>query len=138
MSCVLRVSGEHLDIDSLLQSQKLIPVVTWKKGEERILKGRFSANSGANFVVSDAEIEEVALQILDAESYLATNCDEISTLASAAGVTNATLDFAVAIRPGFVTQTSTFSSAFLQHVAKLGLDLAISHYPTQDDIEEEI
>lgn len=138
MGCVLRVSGEHLDIDALLQSQKLIPVITWRKGEERILKGRFSANSGANFVVSDAEIEEVALQILDAESYLATNYDEISVLASGAGVTAATLDFAVATRPGFVTQTSTFSSAFLQHVARLGLGLAVSHYPTQDDIEEDI
>ena len=137
MGCVLRVSGEHLDIDALLQSQKLIPITTWRKGKERISKGRFHADSGANFVVSDAEFEDIALQISDTEFYLATNYDEISALASAAGVTEATLDFAVATRPGFVTQTSSFSSTFLQHVAKLGLGLAVSHYPTQDDIEED-
>ena len=136
MSCVLRVSGEHLDIDALLLSQNLIPVVTWRKGDERYLKGRFRTDSGANFEVSHAEIEDAAGQIADAERYLATNYDEISMLVSAAGVTNATLDFPVATRPGFVTQTSSFSSEFVQRVAELGLALAVSHYPTQDDEEE--
>lgn len=138
MSCVLRVSGEHLDIDALLQSQNLIPVVTWRKGEERFLKGRFHTDSGANFDISDAEFEDVATQIVDAEFYLATHYNEISILVSAAGVTNATLDFAVATRPGFVTQTSSFSAAFVQHMAELGLGLAVSHYPTQDDVEGSI
>ncbi len=138
MSCVLRVSGEHLDIDALIQRQNLIPIVTWRKGEERFLKGRLHADSGANFDVSDAEIEDVARQIADAEIYLATNYNEISILLSGTGVSNATLDFAVATRPGFVTQTSSFSSAFVRHVAELGLALAVSHYPTQDDVEENI
>lgn len=138
MSCVLSVSGEHLDIDALLQRQNLIPIVTWRKGEERFLKGRFHTDSGANFDVSDAEIEDFARQIIDAELYLATNYNAISILVSAAGVANATLDFSVSTRPGFVTQTSYFSSTFVQHVAELGLGLAVSHYPTQDDIEENI
>jgi hypothetical protein len=136
MSCVLRVSGEYLDIDALLQSQNLIPIVTWRKGGERFLKGRLHTDSGANFEVSHAEIEDVARQVADAERYLATNYNEISILVSAAGCTNAVLDFAVATRPGFVTQTSSFSSSFVQHVAELGLALAVSHYPTQDDVEE--
>ncbi len=55
MSCVLRVSGEHLDVDALLLSQNLIPVITWRKGDERYLKGRFRTDSGANFDVSHAE-----------------------------------------------------------------------------------
>lgn len=138
MPCVLRLSGEHLDIDALLKRQNLIPIVTWRKGEERFLKGRRHTDSGANFVVSHAEIEDVAGQIADAESYLAANYNEISLLVSAAGVASATLDFAVATRPGFVTHTSFFSSAFVQQVAQLRLALAVSHYPTQDDVEENI
>lgn len=138
MSCVLRVSGEHLDIDALLRSHYLIPIVIWRKGDEGFLKGRFHADSGANFNVSDAEIEDVARQIIDAEFYLATNYNQISTLVSATGVANATLNFAVSTRPGFVTQTSSFSSTFVQHVAELGLGLAVSHYPTQEDVEENI
>ena len=137
MSCVLRVSGEHLDIDVLLRGLNLIPIVAWRKGDELFLKGQCHADSGANFDVSDAEIGDVARQIADAEFYLATNYDEISILASSAGVARATLDFAVATHPGFVTQTSTFSSAFLQRVAELGLGLAVTHYPTQDDVESE-
>ncbi len=135
MSCVLRVSGEHLDIDALLRVLNLIPIVAWRKGEERFLKGQFHADSGANFDVSDAEIEDVARQIADAEFYLATNYNEISKLASTEGVAKANLDFAVATRPRLVTQTSSFSSALLQHVAALGLGLAVSHYPTRNDVE---
>ena len=139
MSCVLRVSGEHLDINALLQNLNLIPIVAWRKGEEQFFKkGQFHANSGANFDVSDAEIEDVVRQIADAEFYLATNYNEISILVSTAGVVKATLDFAVATRPGSFTQTSSFSSAFVQYVAELGLGLAVSHYPTQDDVEYEM
>ncbi len=136
MSCVLRVSGEHLDIDALLQSQNLFPILTWRKGEERFLKGRFHTDSGANFDVSDAEIEDVGRQIVDAEFFLKTHYNEISILVSAAGVAYATFDFAVATRQGFVTQTSSFSAAFVQHLAELGLGLAVSHYPNHGDIEE--
>jgi hypothetical protein len=135
MGCVLRVFGEHLDIDALFQSQKLTPIVTWRKGQERILRGRFHMNFGANFDVSNAEDEDFSLQISDAEVYLTGNSDEIIKLASAAGVEEATLDFSVSIRPGFATQTSFLPPAFLQQVTRLGLGLAVSHYPTDDSIE---
>jgi hypothetical protein len=135
MGCVLRVFGEHLDIDALFQSQKLTPVVTWRKGQERILRGRFHMDSGANFDVSNVEDEDFSLQISDAEVYLTENSDEIIKLASASGVEEATLDFSVSTRPGFLTQTSFFPPTFLQQVARLGLGLAVSHYPTDDSVE---
>jgi hypothetical protein len=136
MSCVLRVYGEGLEIDALLARLKLVPVRTWKKGQERPLKGRFHVDSGANFVVSDAEIDDFPAQLADAESYLASNHEEIWKLTTATGVAQAVLDFAVATRPGFVTQTSNFSMAFLQRMIYLKLDLAVSHYPTETDIGE--
>lgn len=137
MSCVLRVYGEDLEIDALLPGLKLVPFRTWKKGQERPLKGRFHVDSGANFVVSDAEIDNFPAQLADAESYLANNHDEIWKLATAAGLAGAVLDFAVATRPGFATQTSNFSSAFLQRMVHLKLDLAVSHYLTETDIGQE-
>jgi len=136
MGCVLRVYGEFLDIDALLPSLKLIPVVTWKKGQERFVKGRFHVDSGPNFVASDADIEDFPAQIADAESYLAKNHDDILKLTSAAGVAGAVLDFAVATRPGFATQTSNFSIAFLGRMTNLRLCLAVSHYPTEHAIDE--
>ena len=132
MGCVLRVYGEHLDIDALLSSLKLIPVVTWRKGQERVVKGRFHMDSGANFVVSDADIEDIPRQIADTESYLSRNHDELSSVTSAAGVAGAILDFAVATQQGFATQTSNFSCAFLQRLTYLRLGLAVSHYRTED------
>lgn len=135
MGCVLRVFGEHLDIDTLLQSQELIPVVTWRKGQERVLKGRFHVDSGANFDVCGADDEDLSLQISSAKLYLARNSGEIMKLTVAVGVDEITLDFSVSTRPGFMTQTSIFSSAFLQQVARLGLGLAVSHYPTDDSAE---
>eukprot|EP01036_Dinobryon_divergens_P019988 gene19988-27351_t len=51
MSCVLRVPGEHLDIDVLLRGLNLIPIVAWRKRDEGFSKGQFHAESGANFDV---------------------------------------------------------------------------------------
>jgi len=135
MGCVLRVYGEDLDIDALLSSVNLIAVATWKMGQERILKGRFHSDSGANFVASDADIEDFPRVIAEAELFLARNYDELCKLTSAPGATGAVLDFAVATRPGLVTQTSNFSIAFLQRMADLNLALAVSHYPTDDTSE---
>lgn len=135
MGCVLRVFGENLDIDGLVQSQKLMPLVTWRKGQERILKGQFHIDSGANFDVSDVEDEDFSLQISDVKVYLTENSDEIIKLVSFSGVEEATLDFSVSTRRGFATQTSFFPSTFLQQVAKLGLGLAVSHYAADDSVE---
>lgn len=135
MGCVLRVYGEDLDIDALLSSVTLIAVVIWKTGQEGVLKGRFHSDSGANFVASDADIEDFPLVIAETESFLVQNHADIWKLTSAPGVTGAVLDVAVATRSGFVTQTSNFSFALLQQMAQLNLSLAVSHYPT-DDISE--
>jgi hypothetical protein len=132
MGCVLRVYGEDLDIDALLSSVNLIAATTWKTGQERILKGRFHSDSGANFVASDADVEDFPRVMEETELFLARNYDELCKLTSAPGVTGAVLDFAVATRPGLVTQTSNFSTAFLQRMADLNLALTVSHYPTDD------
>jgi hypothetical protein len=132
MGCVLRVYGEHLDIDALLSSVSLIAVAIWKTGQERILKGRFHSNSGANFVASHADVEDFLRVIVEVELFLKQNHDELYMLTSAPGATGAVLDFAVATRPGLVIQTGNFSSAFLQRMADLNLALAVSHYPTDD------
>jgi hypothetical protein len=135
MGCVLRVYGEHLDIDVLLSSVNLIAVQIWKTRQERILKGRFHSDSGANFVVSDADVEDFPRVIAEVELFLTRNYDELRMLTSAPGATGAVLDFAVITRPGLVIQTSNFSSVFLRQMTNLNLALAVSHYPT-DDISE--
>jgi hypothetical protein len=85
MGCVLRVYGEHLDIDALLSSVSLIAVAIWKTGQERILKGRFHSNSGANFVASHADVEDFLRVIAEVELFLKQNHDELYMLTSARG-----------------------------------------------------
>ena len=135
MGCVLRVYGEHLDIGQLLSNVNLIAVAAWKRGQERISKGRFHADSGAHFVASHADVEDFPRVIAETELFLAGNYDDLYKLTSAPGVTRAVLDFAVATRPGFVIQTSNFSMTFLQLMAQLNLALSVSHYPTDDTSE---
>ena len=73
MGCVLRIHGEELDIDALLSSVKLIAVATWKKGQERILKGRFRNELGGNFGARHGDGEEFTRTIAEAEIFLARN-----------------------------------------------------------------
>lgn len=133
MGCVLRVYGDDLEMEAQLPYIELIPVVTWKKGQERLVKGRIHLDSGANFVVSDADPENFSAQLADAEQYLIRHHVDILRLASSAGVTDALLDFAVATKPGFATQTSHFPVAFMERMSQLKLALAVSHYPTDHD-----
>jgi hypothetical protein len=58
MSCILRISGESLDIDALLSRHNLTPDRIWKKGEPRTLKGKVHSDCGANFLASDADLDE--------------------------------------------------------------------------------
>lgn len=85
--------------------------------------------------MSDADIEDFTRVMEETELFLARNYDELCKLTSAPGVAGAVLDFAVATRPGLVTQTSNFSTAFLQRMADLNLALTVSHYPADDSGE---
>ncbi|MDE2428131.1 MAG: hypothetical protein KGM99_05350 [Burkholderiales bacterium] len=128
MSCLLRISGESLDIDALLSLHSLPLDRAWKKGEPRVLKGKFHLDSGLNILVSDANLDQITRQIEEATNYLELNAPVLAKISAFPGVQNATLDFGIAIYEGHVAQFSFFPAKFIQLVANAGISLEVSHY----------
>lgn len=128
MSCMLRVSGESLDVDALLSEVALVPYRKWKKGDARSLKRKVHADSGANFVVSEAEMDEFPRQAIDATEFLELNATLIARMAAFPGVQEAAFDFGVSLREGYVAQYCRLSPRLIQLAASACIGLEISHY----------
>ena len=136
MSCILRISGESLDVEALLSQHNLSPDRTWKKGDPRSIKGKVHSNSGANFVASEADLDEFDRQLKEATAFLELHSPSIAGMAATPGVQSAVLDFGVALSEGYVAQFCYFPLHFVQLVAKSGIGLEVSHYACSNDQDE--
>lgn len=136
MSCMLRVSGDDLDVDALLRGCEIEPVVAWRKGEPRSPGSQSTvkvhAFSGANFAVSGAGFSELRLQIDDALVFLRENESFVRRLRSFPGVEELCLDFGNDIRPPGWCSFS-FPPELLVAAGALGVSLVLSVYPQSDD-----
>jgi len=137
MSCILRISGETLDIDGLLSQTSLSADRVWKKGEARTLKGRVHKDSGATFVASEADFDEFTRQLDEATDFLETHQTTIAEMAATPGVENAALDFGVCIQEGFLAQYCYFPPNFIKLAAHSGVGLEVSQYARSDEDNEE-
>lgn len=136
MSCILRISGETLDVDALLFQHNLPPDRTWRKGEARSLKGKVHSDCGANFIASEADLDEFARQLDEATTYLETHATTITKMVAAPGVQFAVLDFGVSLREGYVAQFCYFPPRFIQLAANAGIGLEVSQYACSEDDAE--
>lgn len=136
MSCILRISGELLDIDSLLSKYPLVVDRTWKKGEPGTLKGKFHSDSGANFAASEADLDEFDRQVTDAIEFLELHAPTLAKIVLFPGVQKAILDFGVALSEGYVAQFSYLPPKFIQLAASAGVGVEISHYACSSEDEE--
>ncbi len=135
MSCILRVSGEALDIDALMSGLALSADRTWKKGELRSeIAGRRHADSGASFVASYADLDAFAQQVADTTAFLESNLLAISRIASFPGVEQVTIDFGVAVFDDKFAMFSYLPPAFVQLAAQTNLGIEISHYARSDRV----
>lgn len=130
MSCILRVSGESLDIDALLAAVRMKPDRVYYKGESRFSSGRGEPNktSGANFIASDAPHWEFDLQVREATDFLIAHraCMEVIVGFPGAGVLF--LDFGIELRDVFM-HSDFLSPQFLRAAADAGVTVELSHYP---------
>ncbi len=136
MSCILRISGESLDVDALLSQDTLALERVWKKGEPRTIKGRFHSDSGATFVASEADLDEFDRQVKEATGFLEAHAPVITRIVAFPGVQSAVLDFGVAITQGNVTQFSYLPPRLIQLAASCGIGVEISHYACSEDDEQ--
>jgi hypothetical protein len=99
MSCILRIYGESLDIDTLLSQHSLVADCTWKKGEPRIIKihGKVYPDSGAHFLASDADLDEFDLQVTETTEFLELHAPVIARVVAFPGVQHAVRKAFVAI-----------------------------------------
>lgn len=133
MSCILRVSGEDLDIEALLSNVPIAPYRIWKKGDARTLRGMVHKDSGANFMVSKAEMDEFPRQAIDATIFLENNAALIARMAAFSSVQEIVLDFGVSLHEGNAAQYCHLSPKLIQLAASSCIALEISHYLFSDD-----
>jgi len=136
MSCILRISGESLNVDALLSHRDMTPDRTWKKGEARSLKGKIHSDSGANFIASEADLDEFTRQLTEATTYIKTHAPTIAKMVATPGVQYAVLDFGVSLQEGNVAQFCYFPPQFIQLAASAGIGLEVSQYACSDDCNE--
>lgn len=140
MSCVLRVSGDHLDVDSLLSSVHLRPDNIWHRGEPRRRSkpnGRSREDSGVTFLASDADLSEFELQIEEATKYLEDHAGLIAGIVSFEGVQNAILDFGIELRDTAI-HSDTLPPGFLRAACNAGIAVELSHYPCAEDAQQSV
>jgi hypothetical protein len=82
MSCVLRIAGDSLDVDTLLAAITLTPFRFWRKHQPKGKTDTLHTDSGAVITVSEAEMHEVRLQVKDATQFLEQHLSDVRTVAA--------------------------------------------------------
>ena len=127
MSCMLRYAGESLDVERLIAAIPVEPNRTWLRGSRDVLQ-RIRPTSGVSYVVSDAEMDAVEVQVEECLGFLACHQAALAEASSLPGVAHATLDFGVELRDVAI-HVDFFPAPLVAAAASCGLSVAISHYP---------
>lgn len=129
MSCILRINGTDLILNDLLKVN-LIPSSTWEKGTpilSAMPEGKKYSNSGASYVVSEADFDEFEVQKYDAINFLERNNRQIMEIMHLPGIEGACLDFGINSKDVPV-QCDHFPSELVKLSGKLGLGIELSQY----------
>jgi hypothetical protein len=139
MSCVLRVSGRDLVAEDLLRACPIPACRVFRKGEPLTITslGGIQSASGANFVVSERDMNDLAGQTADAIAFLKVNGHALRSLSSLPGVEHAVLDFGIGWRDVAV-QSDRFPAELLRLAGGLGLELEVSRYPVGEPENEQV
>ena len=132
---MFRISGENLDIETLLASISIPVTMSFKKGEPRFRKkpdGKKNEASGAAFDVSTADFNDFEQQKRDAIAFLKTRELMIRKVMNWPGVQTGELDFGIWQRDVMV-QCDRFPAELLRLAGGLGLDIELSRYPKADE-----
>lgn len=138
MSCILRASGEALDVDALTSSVPLEVDRIWRKGEKRGISARsVHSNSGASFVASRADFDQFVQQVHEVIAFLEANLASVRTLSTFSGVEEVTLDFGKAMHAHNAAVFSHFPPQLVRLAASAYIGLTVSVYACSDDPVEE-
>lgn len=129
MSCILRVYGDNLELAPLLtELRTLTPDTTWLKGEQPPHHKKPYPNSGASFLASDRDLDEVEEKLAETRQFLADHLADIQRLSATPGVDEITLDVGVALNEGNVAQFTYFPPELVKLAAEANIGLEVSLY----------
>ncbi|MBH9553069.1 hypothetical protein [Inhella gelatinilytica] len=140
MTCILRVGGHNLDIDTLMDSTELEVDSFWKKGERRFPSSdsntKVNDSSGLRILVSESDMSDISAQMDDALKFFQEHRERIERIVSHPGVEWAVADFGAEIRPpGW--SCFCFPAALAAAIGLVGVSLELSVYPTDDGEDSE-
>ena len=139
MSCMFRIDGRSLNIDRLLSAVSLPATMSFRKGQHRseIKKdGERNRNSGASFLVSNADFHQFEKQKKDAISFLTNKRTVIRRIMNWPGVDSACLDFGIE-RRDVAAQFDHLPAELLRLAGELGIDIEISQYSIEHKNESQ-
>src|SRR5436190_9587359 len=99
--CVLRMLGQHFDLDGPLESSGLTPDKVFRKGEPRFASrpdGERMEFSGFTVDVSRGSRANLVEQVSDAVAFLRQHNGALTALRAAPGVEDMRLDFPLDLR----------------------------------------
>ncbi len=132
MSCVLRAFGDKFKPTDFFDDSPLEPDSVYEKRDPRKPEDPDATFSGFNLTVSDATIDELEIQILQAMSFLDEYEEELRRLGRFPGVEDVSLDFGIRWRE-VAAQTDSFPSDLLWRAGALDISLEITHYLVSED-----
>jgi hypothetical protein len=100
-------------------------------------EGKCHSESGARFLVSDADFDEFDIQKSEAIAFLRDHADVLRRIMAHPGVEDGYLDFGIARKENVFSQCDFLPAELLKAAGDLGLGIEISHYPVRDDEEGE-
>lgn len=132
MSCVLRAWGDAFDVAAFMANSPLRPEAIYENGDPATGEsGSAGGREGFRLTVSDAGLDNLEAEILEAILFLDEHEDELRRLGSFPGVEGVSLDFGIRWR-GAPAQTDSFPSDLLWRAGALDISLDVSHYPLTD------
>ena len=135
MTCLLRISGDSLNVDALLAGHSLPTDRTWRKGDAKSQRGDVYSTSGVQLLVSDTALDQLVRQAEEATAFLETHRLDIKRMVAFPGVLDAALDFGIVLPEGYVAQFSYLPPRLIQLAAEAGLGIYLSHYACGDGDE---
>ncbi|MDE3143105.1 MAG: hypothetical protein KGL19_03050 [Bacteroidota bacterium] len=135
MSCVLRILGENFDVVKFLKKSNLKASTIFLKEEPKFKtkpEGDKLKHSGLILVVSDADFDDLSLQIKDTIRFLKKNKKGLQLISKTKEIEYAIIDFGIDLKidkKNKLIQNEFLSNELLKLSGELGFSIELSIYP---------
>ena len=134
--CVLHVTSDISPFKSYLENSKLPVYRCHAKGDTNVKRKTIYNVYGFSCTVSDRSWKDLAGQIDDAHKFLKKHKQELEKLIVTHDISDIYLDFPFECRlnnDNIFMQGEYLPANFLYLTGKLGINIALSHYPPSND-----